>query len=55
MRPDLEAGKKNTRWVLLGNGDVPLDEVASFTTGLTISIEFFTWHFLRGLRVGKLL
>ena len=55
MRLDLQAGKKNTWWVLLGNGDVPLDEVASFTTGLTISIEFFTWHFLRGLRVGKLL
>ena len=50
MRHDLQAGKKNTRWVLLGNGDVPLDEVASFTTGLTISIEFFTWHFLRDFR-----
>ena len=38
MRHDLPAGKKNTRWVVLGNGDVPLDEVAFFTTGLTISI-----------------
>ena len=54
MRPDLQAGKKNTRWVLLGNGDVPLDEVASFTTGLTISIEFFTWHFLRDFKGRKI-
>ena len=46
--------KKNTRWVLLGNGDVPLDEVASFTTGLTISIEFFTWHFLRDFKGRKI-
>ena len=39
MRHDLPAGKKKkTRWVVLGNGDVPLDEVAFFTTGLTISI-----------------
>ena len=51
MRHDLHAGKKyyiyyttkNTRWVLLGNGDVPLDEVAFFTTGLTISIELLEW------------
>ena len=25
------------------NGDVPLDEVAFFTTGLTISIELLEW------------
>ena len=54
MRLDLQAGKKNTWWVLLGNGDVPLDEVASFTTGLTISIEFFTWHFLRDFKGRKI-
>ena len=35
--------EKNTRWVLPGNGDVPLDEVALFTTGLTISIELLEW------------
>ena len=40
MRHDLPAGKKNTRRVVLGNGDVPLDEIAFFTTGLTIYIAF---------------
>ena len=38
MCHELQAGK-NTRRVPPGNGDVPLDEVALFTTGLTISIE----------------
>ena len=50
--------KKNTRWVVLGNGDVPLDEVAFFTTGLTIyiSIAFLEkcGTFFGILRVGKL-
>ena len=44
MRHDLHAGKKKILvgygWVVLGNGDVPLDEVAFFTTGLTISKAF---------------
>ena len=35
--------EKNTRRVLLGNGDVPLDEMVFFTTGLTISIELLEW------------
>ena len=43
MRHDLPAGKKNTRRVLLGNGDVPLDKMVFFTTGLTISIELLEW------------
>ena len=43
MRHDLPAGKKNTRRVLLGNGDVPLDEMVFFTTGFTISIELLEW------------
>ena len=57
MRHDLHAGKKNTRWVVLGNGDVPLDEVAFFTTGLTISIAFLEkcGTFFGILRVGKLI
>ena len=46
--------EKNTRRVPPGNGDVPLDEVASFTTGLTISREFFTWHFLRDFKGRKI-
>ena len=29
--------------MLLGNGDVPLDEMVFFTTGLTISIELLEW------------
>ena len=41
MRHDLPAGKKNNR--LLGNGDVPLDEMVFFTTRLTISIELLEW------------
>ena len=43
MRHDLQAEKKNNRWVLLGNGDVPLDEMVFFTTGLTISIKLLEW------------
>ena len=42
MRHDLQAGKKYSV-VLLGNGDVPLDKVAFFTTGLTTSIELLEW------------
>ena len=56
MRHDLQAEKKkNSRWVLLGNGDVPLDEVTFFTTGLTISITFLEkcGTFFGILRVGK--
>ena len=43
MRHDLEAGKKILDKFFLVYGDVPLDEVAFFTTGLTISIELLEW------------
>ena len=42
MCHELQAGK-NTRRVPPGNGDVPLDEVAFFTTELAISIELLEW------------
>ena len=43
MRHDLEAGKKILDKCFLVYGDVPLDKVAFFTTGLTISIELLEW------------
>ena len=54
MRHDLEAGKKILDKCFLVYGDVPLDKVAFFTTGLTISIELLTYIF-GILRVPKLL
>ena len=42
MCHELQAGK-NTRRVPPGNGDMPLGEVAFFTTGLTTSIELLEW------------
>ena len=56
MRHDLPAGKKNTRWVVLGNGDVPLDEVAFFYDWIDYinSVSRKMWHFFRDFKGRKI-
>ena len=58
MRHDLPAGKKKkkTRWVVLGNGDVPLDEIAFFYDWIDYinRVTRMGSHIFGILRVGKL-
>ena len=48
--------KKNTRWVVLGNGDVPLDEVAFFYDWIDYinSVSRKMWHFFRDFKGRKI-